>query len=217
VTIASGTAYIRGARLVFWDFDGVIKESVEVKTRAFASLFAECGAEVTDRVRAHHEAHGGMSRFEKMPIYLRWAGVEPTEARVQAFCRRFAEIVQQEVIDAPWVAGAEAWLRRNPLSQMFVLVTATPQQEIEEIVSALMLRDCFDAVFGAPTSKAAAVRQSLARFGVAGGDAVLIGDAVADQAAAATAGVPFILRRHGSNGGLFADYAGTSVADLTEL
>ena len=207
----------RTAKLILWDFDGVIKESVDVKTRAFMRLFERYGSAVVDRVRAHHEANGGMSRFEKIPLYLAFAGEEASADRVTALCDRFSALVRQEVIDAPWVPGAEAWLRRNVYGQLFVLVSATPQAELEEIVGALNLRHCFADVFGAPTSKADAVRFSLARYGVASQSAVLIGDARADRDAAADSRVPFILRRHASNGDVFADYDGPAVRDLTEL
>ena len=81
---------LRAAHLVFWDFDGVIKESVAVKSDAFVRLFLPFGSEVADRVRQHHEAHGGMSRFDKMPIYLRWAGEPATAEQIQQYCGRFA-------------------------------------------------------------------------------------------------------------------------------
>ena len=214
---AATASIARHARLVFWDFDGVIKESVDVKTRAYVRLFEPFGADVARRVRAHHETHGGMSRFVKLPLYLGFAGVDADAARVAALLDEFHRLVQRAVIDSPWVPGAEEWLRRNAHSQLFVLVSATPQDELDEIVAALDLRSCFADVFGAPVDKQQAVRLSLERHAVAASAAVFIGDATADHAAAAAARVPFILRRHSSNAGVFATYRGASVRDCTEL
>ena len=45
----------------------MIKESVDIKTEAFLSLFQCFGSETTDRIRRHHPDNGGMSRFEKIP------------------------------------------------------------------------------------------------------------------------------------------------------
>ncbi len=104
---AGAATTARAARLMFWDFDGVIKESVDVKTRAFMRLFEPYGVEVVALVRAHHEDNGGMSRFEKMPLYLRFAGIEPEDGRVAALCDEFHRLVRDEVIAAPWVRGAE--------------------------------------------------------------------------------------------------------------
>ena len=59
-------------RDIFWDFDGVIKDSVEIKSNAYEELFTKWGNEVANRVRGHHNLNGGMSRFDKIPLYLSW-------------------------------------------------------------------------------------------------------------------------------------------------
>ena len=43
---------------LIFDFDGVILESVETKTRAFAELYKDKGPDVVDKVVRHHLAHG---------------------------------------------------------------------------------------------------------------------------------------------------------------
>lgn len=199
------------ARAVLWDFDGVIKDSVDVKTRAFVAMFTPFGAHVAEQVREHHEAHGGMSRFDKIPHYLSLAGVLPTEDRVAALCAEFGTRVVDEVIRAPWVPGVESYLRSNPRSQHFALISATPKDELCVILDRLDLASLFEIVHGAPTSKAHGVADALARLGLAGSECVFIGDALSDQAAAAAHGVPFVLRRHESNTSVFRDYQGPSL------
>lgn len=127
-----------GSKLYFWGFDGVIKDSVNVKTQAYFHLFEPFGLGVAERVRQHHEANGGMSRFDKLPIYLQWAGLEPNKTTVNEYCERFSQKVLQGVIDAPWVAGVEQYLRSNSHQQVFILVSATPQDELEHILHALV-------------------------------------------------------------------------------
>ena len=85
--------FIRQAEVVFWDFDGVIKDSVDIKTQAFESLFLPYGSEVVARVRSHHVINGGMSRFEKIPRYLKWAGLTASDRQVDDFCNQFSEKV----------------------------------------------------------------------------------------------------------------------------
>jgi len=205
------------SKLIFWDFDGVIKDSVEVKTHAYVKLFQPFGSVVAKRVREHHEAHGGMSRFDKFPLYLQWAGEEPSQSRVSEFCDQFSQVVLQGVIDAPWVAGVEDYLRSNRHKQTFVLVSATPQDELEQILHALDLTKCFAEVFGAPTYKKDAIRMTLAARGLDPRDCLMIGDARADLEAAEANQVPFLLRKHETNTNVFADYTGPSVKDFTAL
>ena len=204
-------------KLIFWDFDGVIKESVEVKTHAYVQLFESFGSVVAEKVRKHHEAFGGMSRFDKLPLYLLWAGEEPTQSNVKKYCEQFSQRVVQGVIDAPWVAGVERYLRNNSYSQTFVLVSATPQDELLYILNALSLTNCFAEIYGAPARKQDAIRNTLSALRIDARDCLMIGDAQTDQDAASINQVPFLLRRHESNAQLFAACASNSVDDFTEL
>jgi phosphoglycolate phosphatase-like HAD superfamily hydrolase len=205
---------LRQAQLVFWDFDGVVKDSVAVKTEAFGRLFMPYGADVARRVRAHHEANGGMSRFDKMPVYLQWAAQDTSAATVKLFCERFSELVYQGVIDAPWVPGVRAYLNEHHGEQPFVLLTATPQEEIEIILARCGIDHVFREVHGAPTSKSSAMADVLRRWQRSPADAVFIGDASADLAAAAANGVPFLLRRTPLNAGLQNHFTGLSLDDF---
>lgn len=200
---------LRGRTMLFWDFDGVIKESVDVKTRAFLKLFASFGDEqLALRVRAHHEANGGMSRFEKIPIYLEWAGQRVNVDAVERYCSEFAATVRQGVIDSPWVPGVVEYLAANSKRQHFVLLTATPQGEMDDILRAIGISDRFAEVHGAPTAKAHAIVAALSRWNCARAQALLIGDSASDHAAAERTGVDFLLRRTPLNHILQRTYSG---------
>jgi phosphoglycolate phosphatase-like HAD superfamily hydrolase len=199
---------LNSASLIFWDFDGVIKDSVDVKTAAFERLFKPYGEEIVSRVRHHHENHGGVSRFDKIPLYLTWAGEQATAAQVNKFCARFSKSVLQAVIDSPWVPGVREYIREHFLRQYFVLLTATPQDEIEKILAALDLSTCFREVHGAPTKKSDAIRAVMSQLGSAPAKALMIGDAETDLRAAQANSIPFLLRRTPLNQPLQASYSG---------
>lgn len=208
---------LRDFRWVFLDFDGVIKESVEAKSAAFVYLFERFGDDVSKRVRSHHEANGGMSRFEKIPMYLGWAGEKATRKRVDEYCRRFGELARQAVIQSPWVPGAEVLLHENPYGHTFVLITATPQREIEDILSELDLRQCFFEIHGSPTTKAFGVRSVLEGQRLSRSSCLIVGDSQSDLDAAEENDVPFLLRRHATNGALFERYTGRWISDFGDL
>ena len=213
-TVNNATQLLQSANVIFWDFDGVIKDSVDVKTRAFEALFLPYGTEVAAQVRVHHEAHGGVSRFEKMPLYLTWAGLEVTESTVMAWCDRFSEVVLQAVIDSPWVPGVPDYLETHYQQQHFVLVTATPQAEIEVILHCLGITHWFRQIFGAPTSKAEAIGQVLDQHQVSPPHVLMIGDAESDWMAAKHHDVSFLLRRTDINHPLQSRYPGDQFEDL---
>lgn len=189
----------REARLVFWDFDGVIKETLDIKGDAFAGLFSHQPEELRQKIRIHHITHGGMSRFEKIPLYLAWARLPADRDSVQKFCLLFSESVFQKVLEAAWVPGAKEILLGNPFRQSFHLVTAIPQEEIEKIVEALDLQQAFRGIWGAPTPKVLAVEKILSLSQAKADECLLLGDSPADWEAARLANIPFLLRRHKYN------------------
>ena len=208
---------VRAYDVVFWDFDGVIKDSVAVKTQAFFQLFEPFGNSIAERVLKHHEDNGGMSRFDKLPIYLEWAGLQPTPARVLEFCEKFSQVVTQGVIDSPWVLGVQRVLNNKDQNQKDVLISATPQAELEYILNKLELTKCFFAVYGAPIKKSNAIAEMLSVNKLNPTSCLMIGDATADMEAAVANQVPFLLRKHISNSSLFAAYAGPYIKDFSNV
>ena len=204
-------------RLIFWDFDGVVKDSVAVKTQAYFCLFEPFGFDLAQKVRTHHIENGGISRFNKLPIYLEWAGIRPNEMIVNEYCEKFSKLVFQGVIESPWVAGVENYLRKNHYKQIFVMVSATPQDELEHILQALNLVECFTKVYGAPTPKKKAIFKTIHDFSLKSTECLMIGDAIADLKAANTNHVPFLLRMHESNSEIFSSYKGPSVGDFIQI
>ena len=202
------------ASIIFWDFDGVIKESLDIKSNGFEQLFLPYGTDVAVRVRAHHEANGGVSRYEKIKLYLGWIGESPDAARVGEFCDRFSSLVCDAVIQCQWVPGVYAYLAANHERQKFVVVTGTPQREIEHILGALRITDWFCEVHGAPTPKDIAIQQVLQRLGCAARECLVIGDSATDLAAAESNDLPFLLRRTSQNGPLQSTFMGTTFRTL---
>ena len=144
----NASGIIKTAKVLFWDFDGVIKESVDVKTKAFQELFVEYGTEVTEKIRVHHEANGGMSRFEKFPIYMEFANIKATDEKIKRLCEKFSDLVLDGVVNSPWIPGAETFIRSNTNQQIFIVVSATPTEELLEIIERLNLRSSFESIFG---------------------------------------------------------------------
>ena len=194
-TVIQIEAILQRAAVVFWDFDGVIKDSVVAKSVAFEQLFLSYGRDLANRVRQHHEAHGGVSRYQKMSIYLDWAGETGTAAQIEEFCDRFAQLVRQSVIESAWVPGVREYLQDRHARQHFILVTAAPQAEILQILGALGIAYCFREVHGFPTPKAEAIRDVLSRLQCPSEQALAVGDSEADFDAATVNNVPFLLRR----------------------
>jgi phosphoglycolate phosphatase-like HAD superfamily hydrolase len=205
------------ARIVFLDFDGVIKDSVDAKGLAFVTIFREFGEAVGERILAHHRSNGGMSRVQKIPLYLSWAGLPARPGTVEAFIRSFAAEARRAVIESPWVPGALEFLKRQQASDIKVIVSATPEQELRSIAEELDILQYVESVIGTPTTKIEAIRSTMIRLSARPVNCIMVGDSKVDLDAAAANGVPFILRRHEGNRDLEPGIHGRSIHDLRDL
>lgn len=201
-------------KAIFWDFDGVIKESVSVKTKSYISVFHKFGSRITDRIRIHHEENGGQSRFEKIPLYLSWVYEEVSEELVERYCDDFASLVVDAVIESDWVPGVREYLYQNFYQQRFVMITATPQGEIEVILKALGINIFFERVYGAPMSKSKAIKMVLDERFCNDNECLVIGDSVSDLEAAHVNGLDFLLRKTSLNKNLQANHSGLICKDF---
>ncbi len=189
---------------IFFDFDGVLADSVEVKTRAFARLFESHGPDVVARVVDHHRRHGGMTRFDKFRhYYAEFLGLPLSERDMVSLCDRFTALVVEEVVAAPEIPGAGAFLDDCRGIPCFV-VSGTPEAEIREICRRRGLDGHFREILGAPTGKAEHVARLLDGYGFDPASCLFFGDAGSDWRAAGACGVPFVGILPGSDAPLLA-------------
>ena len=202
-------------KLLFWDFDGVIKDSVPLKTAAFDQLFQDYDDDVRKYVREYHLLHGGVSRHIKIPHYFRTLlDQELSEEENFEYCQRYADSVIEGVIACPWIEGAREFLNSNPHGQQHIIVTGTPQDEMEHILKAIDLVGLFSRVFGAPHAKPEVLAKILAEMKMEPKKCLMIGDSMTDYDAAVENQVPFLLRENEENQEYFAFFDGPKVSNF---
>ena len=202
---------------LFFDFDGVLVESAEIKTQAFRALYAEYGDDVIAEVVAHHGEHEGISRVEKIHYcHKEFLGEDLSEADLGMWAVQYSNAVVDAVVDCPGVPGSINLLKRNLGARKMFVVSGTPQTELRDVVERRGMTHFFDAVCGSPRRKEPIVEELLAQFDLAANRCLFIGDAMTDYRAAQATGLDFIGRVGAGTDSPFPE--GTLVAtDLTEL
>jgi phosphoglycolate phosphatase-like HAD superfamily hydrolase len=176
----------------FFDFDGVLADSVEVKTRAFAKVFEPHGSEVVGKVIAHHRRYGGMTRVDKFRhYYSEYLNRNLNDDEMAGLCRRFSELVVDEVVAAREIRGARKFLQRWCERLTCFVVSATPEDEIKEIIQRRGIGGYFKEILGAPTSKKKNLETLLAEYDLNPSRCCFFGDAESDYLAARSCGVDF--------------------------
>lgn len=179
---------------VFFDFDGVIADSTDVKVRAFGTLFASYGPKVQEAVIRYHLNNGGMPRHQKIRhCFETFTDRSIDDSELNHAGQTFSNLVLDEVISAPFITGALPTLQQLQRASIpAFVVSGTPGDEMRLIVERKGLSSYFMEVHGSPRTKAAIVADILARYGFRPDHCLFIGDALADYRTARETGLHFL-------------------------
>jgi phosphoglycolate phosphatase-like HAD superfamily hydrolase len=179
---------------VFFDFDGVIADSNQLKADAFAALFAPYGTEAQEAVVRYHLENGGMPRQQKLRhCFAAFAKQILTDSELHLVSQEFSTLVLDKVVAAPLLPGALAALQqlRHAATPAFV-ISGTPADEMRLIVAHKGLDGYFKEVHGSPLSKVDILADLLVRYGFISDRCLFIGDALTDYRAALATRLAFL-------------------------
>ena len=180
-------------KALFFDFDGVLADSVEVKTNAFAKLFEKFGLEIQAKVVEHHRNNGGMTRRDKFVYYYQnYLKKTADSVQIEHLCNEFSSLVVDDVVASPEISGAEHFLKKCSEKVQCFVISATPDEEIEQIVRRRGIDGYFKDLFGSSCSKTKHVNNLLGKYGFKPDQSLFFGDAGSDYRAATETDVDFI-------------------------
>jgi phosphoglycolate phosphatase-like HAD superfamily hydrolase len=185
---------IDSSNFLIFDFDGVIADSVNVKTKAFAEIYKPYGEKVVAQVVSHHLGNGGVSRYEKFEYYHnKFLGKKVSDRDIANLSDYFSSLVVQKVVDSAEIPGALLFLNYYCKGRKKCAInSATPQIEIQEIIRKRGIQDFFSIVLGSPSTKLEnlTMLEDLYEFNLS--KALFFGDSESDMNAANSAKINFV-------------------------
>ncbi len=179
---------------IIWDFDGVIKDSVNIKGELFVNLFINENKFIKEKIYKHHQENGGLSRVEKLKIYLDWSTIESTQNNLNNLIKEYNSLCFQNVINCSYIEGVFEFLKNNYKSQVYYLVSSAPHEELIEITKRLEIYCFFHKIYGYPNLKVKCFEfikhESKGNFE----NIIAIGDSYSDYLAAKKNNIDFVLK-----------------------
>ncbi len=203
---------------IIFDFDGVLVESGDIKTQAFADLYQSYGETVVDKVVRYHNLNGGLSRYQKFRHFQQHLLKMPplTQDEELELDRRFSKLVVEAVIASKPVLGANELVYKEATRIPLFIVSGTPEIELNTIVTRRGLEPYFTEVRGSPKSKQTLIAEILSTHGFTPTRVLMIGDALIDYQSAQTNNVAFLGRVRTGDKSPFPEQVNT-VFDLNAL
>jgi len=204
-------------KAIIFDFDGVIAESVEVKTDAFAELYSAYGKDIIKKVIKYHQENGGVSRFEKIKYYHKeFLNIILKENDIYELAHVFSELVKDRVIDAPYVSGVMDFIKHKFGEYKLFISTGTPTDEIRYILMKRGIDSYFLDVFGSPDIKSKHIKKIIFKHGLNPNEIIFFGDSDTDLQAAEEVGTNFVLVKNDFNYHISEKYNGEMISTFRD-
>ena len=178
---------------IIFDFDGVICDSVDIKTLAFQKIYSKYGRAIQKEAVKYHKANMGVSRYDKFKfIHKKFIGIDLKSTELQNLSDLFSEIVFSEIIKCNYIPGILNFLEKYYNKIQFFISSATPELELLQIVKARKINKYFEKIYGSPASKTDHIKKILSLYQFKNRDIIYIGDSKSDKIAAERSDIRFV-------------------------
>ena len=203
---------------LIFDFDGVIAESIHIKSEAFKNLYITYGDDIAERVLEHHENNGGMSRFEKIKYYHEVFLYEKiSEQKIIDLSNKFSSYVVQKVIESSYIPGVLDYIKKSYNKYKLFISTGTPTEEIKEILIGKKIYNYFTDIFGSPSKKIEHINQIILNYSLKSNELIFYGDSFTDYDAARDQKITFVLIKNKYNRNILDKHNGEAINDFIGL
>ena len=178
---------------IIFDFDGVILNSIPVKTEAFRKLFQEYPTKVVDDFIEFHLENGGVSRYEKIRFFFEELLSENiTEEQILRLAKRYSELTKQELTDEKYlIKDSVDYIKNNYKKYNMHIASGADENDLKYICDSVNLTKYFLSINGSPTKKSQIIRNIIEQNNYQKSETIMIGDSRTDYDASKESEIEF--------------------------
>ena len=169
---------LNSVEAIFFDFDGVLVDSVSIKLAAYQEIFKPYGNAAVEEITKYHLANGGIDRYRKIEYILKKFSIPISN--LDPLADQFSELVKQKVIQCPAIPEMIGLAMDYYLKIPLFIVSGTPEEELKEIVEKRSWAHYFKEIKGSPASKPEITSYLLKKYNLNNLMCIFIGDANTD-------------------------------------
>lgn len=171
---------------IIFDFDGVILDSVPIKTAAFKKLLKQFPSNAVDALLHYHEQNGGLSRYAKIKYFFEKILSKPiTQQEILEYANQYSILTKNELSNSKYlIHGTINFIKQNYHIYNMHIASGADENDLHYICSNLNISQYFISINGSPTSKDEIVNTLLIKYTYNASETALIGDSINDVDAA---------------------------------
>lgn len=180
-------------KVILWDFDGVILDSMEIRDWGFREIFKDFPSDKRELLIEYHRENGGLSRFVKIKhFYENILKQSITEKEIQLYAKKFSDLMIVALVNPQnLIQETVDFIRSFHDQYRFHIVSGSAQDELRFLCKELGIDIYFHSVYGSPTPKINLVAQVLTENSYEKENCCLIGDSFNDFEAAQANAIRF--------------------------
>lgn len=171
---------------IFWDFDGVILDSDDVRTEGFKYIFDSYSKKYIDKLINYHTINGGLSRYEKIEYFSqKILDTKLNDQEKKQYAQLYGNYCRERLCDKDLlIKSSNSFIRENHKKFYFHLVSASDEKELIYLCSNLDIKKYFKSISGSPVNKIENIKKLLKSNNYNESNCCLIGDSINDKFAA---------------------------------
>ncbi|MCM4157114.1 HAD-IA family hydrolase [Gramella sp. AN32] len=180
-------------RNIFWDFDGVIMDSMPVRNRGFEMVLKKFPNEQVDLLMQFHLKNGGLSRYVKFRHFFEEIREEKvSEEEIKEWSQKFSEIMRKELVQPGLlIEDSLDFIKENYKKYNMHIVSGSDGEELRYLCEQLNVSRYFISIHGSPVPKKKLVCKLLLNHRYINEETLLIGDSINDYEAAEINNIEF--------------------------
>jgi len=179
--------------IILWDFDGVILDSMSIKTEGFRELFKNYDNKLVEKFIEFHLQNGGMPRFEKIKyFYNNLLGENITNEKVNELAETYGKIIEKKLFNKNnLIEDSVNFIKNNYKNYDCHIVSGAEHNELNKLCKFLEIDKYFISINGSPTLKKDLIKNLIKKYNYDNKKMCLIGDSINDYKAARENGIVF--------------------------
>jgi len=178
---------------IIFDFDGVILDSVPVKTEAFRKLFENYPQDKVNQLIEYHLVNGGKSRYVKIKYFFNEILKQDiSENEILQYAQKYSKLTKQELSNKKYlIEDTLNFIMNNHKNYNMHIASGADENDLKYICDRLGLEKYFLSINGSPMIKGIIVQEILEQNNYLREETILVGDSINDYEAAKANSIEF--------------------------